>query len=470
MASLNTRPRKPQLPPQGGIQPSNTQRTHEGAPAAHISPEQALRRSVCSCLLWENEFYESGQEIGARIAGLAAQVAPKTLADLAYDARSHFHLRHVPLLLCAVLARSGAGSRLVGDTIAATIQRPDELSEFLAVYARINGVAPNAVKKKLSAQVKKGLSAAFCKFDSYQLAKYFSQAGEKGQPIRGRDVMFLAHPKARDEEQGELFRRIAAKEAIAEGGADTWENRLSQGGKEANRREIWESLLREGKLGYLALLRNLRGMTEAQVDPALISAAIVARKGARRVLPFRYVAAARACPQMEPAIDQALCEAVAELPVLPGRTAVLVDVSGSMDAALSSKSDLRRIDAAAALASVIHGDLRLFTFSDALVEIPPRRGMAGVQAVIESQPRSGTQLGAAITALTRVEADRLVVITDEQADDYVPAPNFPRAYMINVASAQHGVGYGERWVHLDGFSEQVIRWIHEFEALGTLAA
>ena len=33
-------------------------RTHEGAPAAAITHEQALRRSVLSCMLWEGEFYE----------------------------------------------------------------------------------------------------------------------------------------------------------------------------------------------------------------------------------------------------------------------------------------------------------------------------------------------------------------------------------------------------------------------------
>jgi len=38
-----------------------SERTHEGAPAfAHLSDEQRLRRSILSCLLWEDEFYEDG--------------------------------------------------------------------------------------------------------------------------------------------------------------------------------------------------------------------------------------------------------------------------------------------------------------------------------------------------------------------------------------------------------------------------
>ena len=63
--------------------------------------------------------------------------------------------------------------------------------------------------------------------------------------------------------------------------------------------ETFERLIREGKLGYFALLRNLRGMLAAGVDVPLIEHAILARQnGAHRVLPFRYIAAARAAPQL----------------------------------------------------------------------------------------------------------------------------------------------------------------------------
>lgn len=63
-------------------------RTHEGAPAATISPEAALRRCVLACMLWENEFYESGETIAARIRALVPQVAPETVAALAVEART----------------------------------------------------------------------------------------------------------------------------------------------------------------------------------------------------------------------------------------------------------------------------------------------------------------------------------------------------------------------------------------------
>lgn len=416
--------------------------THEGAPAARMNAEQALRRSVLSCLLWEREFYEDGQEIAGRIETLADQVSQPSLAALAIEAREAYKLRHVPLLLTTALAKRGGP--IVGDTIERVIQRADELTELLAIYWR-------GGKRPLSKQMKVGLARAFRKFDAYALAKY-----DRANAVRLRDVLFMTHAKPKDAEQADLWKRLAANELHS---PDTWEVALSGG---ADKRETFERLIREGQLGYLALLRNLRNMVEAKCDLALVKEAIVARKGAQRVLPFRYVAAARAAPQLEPAIDQALSEAIAGMPVLPGKTAVLVDVSGSMDAKLSAKSDLKRIDAAAALASITPGDVRVFTFSQQVVEVPPRRGMAGIDAVINSQSHAGTYLGAAVQVINaQVAYDRLIVITDEQSHDRVPDPK-GRGYMINVASAKNGVGYG-KWVHIDGFSEAVLTYIGEYE-------
>jgi len=418
--------------------------THEGAPAKPINAEAMLRRSVMSCLLFEREFYEDGEEIAGRIERLVGEVSPETVAAIAVEARTVHNLRHAPLFLARILAKVASGP-IVGETVAAVIERADELTEFMAIYWK-GGRCP------IDYQVKKGLRRAFPKFDAYQLAKY-----DRDGVVKLRDVMRMVHPKPASGEQAALWKGVVNRTLEP---PDTWEVALSGGG---DKKETFERLLRDEKLGYLALLRNLRNMAEAGVDEGLIRAAIVARKGAHRVLPFRFVAAARAAPSMEPAIDQALCEAIAEMTPMRGKTVILVDVSGSMDHPLSSRSDLRRVDAAAALASIVPGDVRVFSFSEYLVEVPPRRGMAGVDAVIRSQPHGGTRLGAAVAKLNAdIAHDRLIVITDEQSHDVVPDPAATHAYMINVASARNGVGYG-RWTHIDGFSESVLRFVQAHE-------
>ncbi len=435
--------------------------THGGVPAVRINAEAQLRRSVLSTLLWENQYYENGQTIAQRIKELASQVDPVKVAALAVEAREVQKLRHVPLLLAAALAPRGGA--VVGDTIDRVIQRADELAEFLAIYWGMQEAPKGKGSLRpspLSKQVKRGLAQAFIKFDGYQLAKY-----NRDEAIKLRDVLFLTHAKPKDEAQAQLWKQLVDGTLAS---ADTWEVALSAGKDKATE---WTRLLSEGKLGYLALLRNLRGMEQAGVSKALVEQAILARKGADKVLPFRFIAAAKAAPGFEPQLDQALLASIKDVPQFSGRTAILVDVSGSMDAKLSAKSDLNRLDAAAALAAVFPGQTEVYSFSDKLVQVPARKGMAGIDAIVTSQPHYGTALAGAVQEINRKGGfDRLVVITDEQATDgRVPNPAVEKAYLINVASAKNGVGYGS-WTHIDGFSEGVLRWMAEFEKLQEAAA
>jgi hypothetical protein len=421
--------------------------THEGAPAVRITPSQELRRTVLTCLLWESTHYEDGVDVAGRILSLCEKVKPEEIAALAVEARSKFHLRHAPLLLLKGLIKHGSG-KLVSQAIVDTIQRADELAELVAIYWADG-------KKPLSNPMKKGLAAAFKKFNAYQLAKY-----NKPASVKLRDVLFLCHAKPDTPEQADLWRSLVEGTLVS---PDTWEVALSSG---ADKKATFERLIREQKIGYLALLRNLRNMVEAGVETSLIKNAILGRLGAERVLPFRYVAAAKAAPSLEPTLDIAMLATIHEMPRLPGKTIVLVDVSGSMEVPLSSRADLTRLDAAASLAAILNcDDLRVFSFSDAIVEVPPRRGLAGVEAVQVSQPQGGTLLGEAIRAVEKFDHDRLIVITDEQSHDRVVRPKADAAYMVNVAPYQNGVGYNDGWIHVDGFAENVIRFIVESEAL-----
>lgn len=425
--------------------PVSTARTHEGAPAKRFSSEDALRRSVMSCLLFENEFYEDGVEIAKRIEDMAVEIGDaEKVAKIAIEAREQHNLRHVPLLLARILAKSYGGP-IVGQTLEAVIHRADEITEFMAIYWK-DGRIP------IDYQVKKGLAAAFLKFDAYQLAKY-----DRAKSVRLRDVLRLVHPKPQTSAQSVAWKGLIDGTIKA---PDTWEVALSSG---ADKKETFERLIQEDRLGYLALLRNLRNMVDVGVDIELIKDAILSRRGAGRVLPFRYVAAARAVPSLEPVLDTVLCEAIAESPILTGRTAILVDVSASMHDRLSVRSDLSRMDAAATLACMIHGEIRMFTFSGDVVEVPPRRGMAGVDVVLDSQPHRMTHLGLAVRKMNGLgDVDRLIVLTDEQSQDKVPDPLLANSYMINVGSYKNGVGYG-KWTHIDGFSESTLKFIIENE-------
>src|SRR5687768_492860 len=108
---------------------------HEGISAKRINPIQQLRRSVLACMLWEDQFYVDGKTIAEQIAEGIRHCKPGDVATLAMEARVNYKLRHVPLLLVRELARPGVRRGVtVSDLLAAVIQRPDELAEFLALY------------------------------------------------------------------------------------------------------------------------------------------------------------------------------------------------------------------------------------------------------------------------------------------------------------------------------------------------
>lgn len=455
--------------------------THEGAPASKLTPIQELRRSVLSCMLWEDTFYESGASIADRIAHNAAKVNPHALAALAIEARQSFHLRHVPLLLLNILAETGKGiPGLIRNTVAEVISRPDEMGELLAIYWK------GDPDKPLPHGLRKGLRQAILKFDAFQLTKW-----DRDAAVRLRDIVFLAHAKFPDAERSRLIANVVnksffpeetgagfrVKEALGLEGVphvetpETWEALIAAAGsnKEA-RRNIWQDLLKRmlnresGGMGYMALLRNLRNMVEDGVNQQLIEHAIEARIGARRVLPFRFIQAAKVTPQFYRTLDNALRASIVVQDELAGTTALCVDCSGSMQSPVSSKSQVSRFDAAAALAGCVNGRVRLIAFGQSAREIQPIQGM-GCRVALESSGvghATNAHLAIQIVNNWKPAPERVIMITDEQIAYALPKCGVDAKYIINVASYQNGIAYDE-WTKIDGFSASALDYIREVE-------
>jgi hypothetical protein len=179
---------------------------------------------VASTLLWEPQYYESGDKIAARIVELVQEVNDDAVAEIAVTARTRLKLRQVPLWVTAALAwkhRQGHPPvRLVEDTIAEVVRRPDQAAEFLGMYWALNGrdfkAGAKPSPKKLSAQVKKGLARVFSRWSEYPLAKW----DEDDKTIKTRDALFLSHAKPRDAARAELWKRLATGTLAT---PDTWE-------------------------------------------------------------------------------------------------------------------------------------------------------------------------------------------------------------------------------------------------------
>lgn len=461
--------------------------TGGGGRAVRIPAKLQLQRSVMTGFLSENLFYECGECVDQRIIKLVQDVAPEDVMDMAIRARNDMKLRHMPLMLARAMALYPTHRPYVADTLHEVIQRADELAEFVSLYWDKKLWTPDLAKyaKKgkcpLASSVKAGLARAFTKFDEYQLAKW----NQTDKAVKLRDVLFLCHAKPINDDQDKLWKRLINGELAV---PDTWEVALSAS-KGSGKKAIWTDLLKRKRLPAMALIRNLRNMIENDVDLDLIRSAIVAMDTSR-VLPFRFITAARHAPRMESALEEAMYSCCAGLPKLDGKTILIVDVSGSMGGLMSYGTEIGRLDTAAALAMLVREQcidpvVYATAGSDArriheTKMLPARRGFA-LRDVIEEARRA---LGGGGIFLRQVmdfvkqkekKADRIIVFTDEQDCERPDQPEKSAAkadafgtrnYLINVSVERNGIGYGPKWVHFDGFSEAVLKYIYEAEQIG----
>lgn len=342
---------------------------HEGSLAFRMTPEMELYSAAVTSSLSGN-FYESPKDLVERIASLVGRVDPEFVAKLAVYTRTVMNLRSVPLLLLVELAKVHSGDDLVSRAVAATVLRADEITELLMCYQWRN--PSSGVKKlgKLSRQIQKGLKESFNRFDEYQFAKY----DRKNTEVRLRDALFLVHPKAKDAARQEIFDKIAAGTLQV---PYTWETRLSALGQtrfetpEAKReavRSLWEELLDSGKLGYMALLRNLRNILQAEVSESHVERLLERLADPEQVadskqLPFRFLSAyievqAVKSPysaRVQSALEAAVKASVVNMKGFDSSTRVLVaaDVSGSMQRPVSGNSTVQYHDIGLLLAMLL---------------------------------------------------------------------------------------------------------------------
>lgn len=346
-----------------------------GGESYDVSPELELYSAVVTATL-EGKYYESGSERLNRIRSLIEDVDDEFVAKLAGFTRNEMYLRSVPLVLVVELARVHTGDNLVSQAVNDVIQRPDEITELLGYYQKANGrteITP------LSNQIKKGIRQSFHKFDEYQFSKW----DDDNRQIRIRDAMFLTRPKPQDKAEDVLFEKIADDELEP---PYTWEVELSEVGqqdfnseeeKEQAFREKWEELIDSERLGYFALLSNLRNILEQEVSYEHIKKVADTisdeeRVRRTRILPFRFFSAYKALKDVASTDANILLEALEDgakiafenVPLFDEETKAVIatDFSGSMRDTISEKGTLQQYEIGALLSRGLSQNLdRLIT-------------------------------------------------------------------------------------------------------------
>ena len=388
---------------------------HEGHVAYKMRDKEKLVTQVLTSFVGEQKFYgDNTPDMYATIQSVIKQ-DPQFVSNLAIFARREFNMRSVAHVLTGFLAYTPEGKPFVRRTVRNVVLRGDDATEILSFYLSTFG-------KPIPNSLRRSLRSVFATFDAYTLAKY---KGE-GHAVKMRDVLRITRPHPANDDQSALWKRLL------DGTIETpltWESELSANG---NNRETWEKLIDSGKVGYMALLRNLRNIIEA--DPSNIGKVyekLTDPEAVRRSrqLPFRFLSAYRNLPpsatsKAVDALEIAASLAVDNLPCLPGKTVIAVDISGSMGCRLSEKSTVYCCDISMLLgliANRICDESIFYTFNHAInqINLTPHNSML-YTCMKESRCYGGTDLRLPFTEMMQnnIRADRIIIVSDNECNCY----------------------------------------------------
>ena len=419
---------------------------------------------IVSCLttFLDNKFYESGSDRAERIKNLCREVKPEFLGKLAIVSRNVFHLRSVSHLLVGELARLHRGTDLVSKVIEHVAERPDDLTEIVAYLG-----------KPLPKQVKRGIRHALLNFSPYQLAKYRGESKD----VSLVDLFNLTHPNPKNasKEQKKAWKELIDGTLKNE---ETWESRLSSG---EDKKKVWRDMVCEGKIGYMALLRNLRNISE-QGDAKTIKEACKMLADRDQVkkskqLPFRFFNAYEnvSNQDMLESISEALEHSLDNVPVFEGKTLVAVDSSGSMNGDPLKKASIF----AAALIKANKSDVILYDESVKELKVLKATPLLTISESIQKNAMGGgTNTSLVFSyAMQKEKYDRIVILSDNESwqdsyrggtqdayQEYKKTGADPVVYAIDIAG--HGTKdvKGAKVFHLAGWADTIfdfMRWIEK---------
>lgn len=374
--------------------------------AGDIAYKESANMQLASLLLTSfggDKYYQDSKHVLNTLANLIAESDKLFAAKAIVYARREFGMRTITHYAASVLAKYIVGEPWAKRFYNAVVRRPDDITEILACHL--------SRKQKVTNAMKKGFAEAIGRFDAYQLAKY---RGE-GNTVKLVDAVNICHPKETERTGGALALLVKGELKSS----DTWESELSAAGNDGNaKKAVWRRLLAENKLGYFALLRNIRNIVnlgDAELKKAALDA-LLNENAIRKslVLPFRFSTAYKELASIDRDAMRTIshaCElACSNVPKLSGKTLVALDVSGSMQSANVS-------DTAALFAAVLakSNDCDIITFSDNAQYkiVNPDDSLMTIKDSLKFAS-GGTNFNAVFQVANK-RYDRIILLSDMQA-------------------------------------------------------
>jgi hypothetical protein len=421
----------------------------EGAPAYTLGAHKALIEGVLGAFWNEKLYYDTKGNSEAVVKAVrdVAAIEPKFVLQTAAYARNEMYMRTTPQVLLVEAANIPACKPFIREYAPKIIKRADELSEVIAYQlSKFGKPIPNALKK--------GIADAFANFDEYQLNKYDSDKSavklgdvlrlinrKKDYPVTQAMYNYLVNDVVDAEALPKIgaLKQLLAKDTLDEEALSliktsgvTWETLISKFG---STKETWE--LVSPNMGYMALLRNLRNFQEKGVsnfDEILATITDPEKVRKSKQLPFRFYSAYKEISEqkVQRAIAKAFDASINNVENLKGRTAILVDTSGSMSSPLSAKSKVLYVEIASVLAAIAARKAENSVVIDFATNVsrvqvnPDDTLMTNVEKIRQAGNRlgGGTEAHKAFQEIANERFDTVILLSDMQCYNSDDRRNF----------------------------------------------
>ena len=358
----------------------------------------------------KDQFYRSETAVVPRIVELIDAIDdPEFVAKAAIYARTKYGMRSITHVVAGEIAKKVRGARWTRSFFDKIVYRPDDMMEILGYYFQ--------TEKKVTNPLRDGFARALVRFDEYSLAKY---RGE-GKAVKLVDVVNICHPKS-TEALNNLMKGTLRS-------VDTWEAELTRAGQVAEsieetkvlKEKAWKQLVLDKKIGYFALLRNLRNIIEQSPDvlPEALQL-LVDEKLIKKslVLPFRFLTAITEIERINGegvketlmALSKAIDLSLSNVPKLEGKNLVVLDTSGSMN---GQPIEIGSIFASAVL-KTNDADFMTFDTDARYMTFNPLDSTISIAQRIISMAKGGSTNFHAIFETANLPYDRIIIFSDMQ--------------------------------------------------------
>lgn len=522
---------------------TNTTENHAGETVHELNALETIFSKVLGSFFGESTFYEKRTAEGdfKKLCDIISEVSDEDkeyVLKIAHIGREYNMIQY-PLALLTVCMNDerfkgenfldeNTGRNKLQTYTHYIVRRAKDITDILAMQMNVFGFdvttkgrgknKTNHRKQPLPIQMRKALKGKLETFNEYQLSKALGESRE----VSMADAIKLLHPDPRKAKVSEDFFKDII-EGNVKMGNDTKQVQkelanVNNKNSKTTKSDVVDSL---DTSTVMAIVKNLvalyrQGIFNDEKAVNSICSKLTNKKEVQksRLLPFRFYSAyvelsndAKGVGFGKRKVLDALIEAldlsISNLPDIEGYNAILIDMSGSMNAPISSKSSVSAREVACVLGAICAkkgtADVYLFADKCKMIEVSSKSTVMDItKSMLNTYVGGGTYIERALNEIkfSGEKYDKLIILSDndcythrgntfkfnsfsalgtsidDRINEYIKLGVFKKVFVNNLLGNNFAIVNTDDYRKnlITGFSERIVDVINIYGSLGSSAS